>query len=432
MKISSTNYSINLAIIGAYPALSILFTVFGLRNMLDLWATIVTSVGVYTFGLLLRTKLIEYHPSFVSSVTPLFSFLTVSLAAPFLAIWKVKEVELFFGLTFFVNMFGSIPILWLLRKRGIITKLDRGEKEVLIGVWFVFILSAAILTSVCLAEFKHFIDLFVVISFGIVFGWFSPETLPGKIKPTILYVFYVFIIGSIYIVLETVNPSLSYPTLNFGGVWLISYIAGYAMLASRCLLETEKTHLKLIERTSNALWVANVIRLAEASKRSFIVNKIGWTKSIRYSLLFIKGRILFLRLLGPSDTEGTIAVTGAVVGGAVGAAIGNVLEKTLRESLIELEVDKPESLNEVSVDELIKMDKENFEIYYEDISKIEMKEPTTKLEKSFSSGMLFIEEKKTYKFNIAPNQRFEECVEIVRSIIAEKPMKINVYSMKKP
>ena len=144
--------------------------------------------------------------------------------------------------------------------------------------------------------------------------------------------------------------------------------------------------------------------MAEALKHSFKVSKAGWTGATLYSLLFLKNRVLFLKEDSQYKIKGTSTIVGNKVDGAVGAVIGSTLDKKIRETSRSRELDK-----------------ENLEIFYKDISKIEMRESTTKFGKSIITGVISIESNnKKRRFDIAPNQSFEECRKIVRTFLFEK------------
>ena len=154
-------------------------------------------------------------------------------------------------------------------------------------------------------------------------------------------------------------------------------------------------------------------------KGSFRVNKIKWTGlDIQYAILFLKDRMLFVKVGGQFADTGIGAVIGGVAGGGIGAGLGHVIEEKVRGSSFKKREDKIKSFEKMSIDELLKMDKKNFDIPYKDISKIEIKKgvgisgPRT--------GVLSIEGKKKEKFNIAINQKFEECEKIVKEALPDK------------
>jgi len=95
------------------------------------------------------------------------------------------------------------------------------------------------------------IDLIPVVLYGMVFGWLGPEVIPrvipGSLRAVVVATGYPFALVFLYWFLETINPSLSYPTLNAVNVILLSYIACYAMLVSRCTLTIKNVRTNNLE-----------------------------------------------------------------------------------------------------------------------------------------------------------------------------------------
>lgn len=95
-----------------------------------------------------------------------------------------------------------------------------------------------------LAQLNHLISILPITIYGVVFGWFGPEviarTIPGKSLPALLVGGLFFFILLLYGILETFNPALKYVTPDWGIVVLVSYIACYTMLVSRCVLEASE------------------------------------------------------------------------------------------------------------------------------------------------------------------------------------------------
>lgn len=179
-------------------------------------------------------------------------------------------------------------------------------------------------------------------------------------------------------------------------------------------------------------------------KGSIRVNKIALvSNNIPYAIIFLNDRMLFkktnspftqaqaytlfviviLTVLGASlgghfyDWIG--ALVGAAIGGGVGRGIGIMIEKNYRKSEKQQDI-QMEQLYRMSVDEILRMDKNNFEIPYDEIYAVKTEKNLFNLDKRPRIGVLTIEGKKKYKFDIAPNQNFEECQKLITSLLPDK------------
>jgi len=153
---------------------------------------------------------------------------------------------------------------------------------------------------------------------------------------------------------------------------------------------------------------------------SFRVNKIRWTGAdIQYAILFLKDRMVFAKVGGQFADFNIGGTVGGVVGGAVGAGVGSLIEKKLRKSPSDKRDEKIKSFSEMPADEIIKLDKNNFEIFYKDTSKIEIKNPFKGV-MGLGNWSLSIEGKRKEKFVIAPKQKVEECQKIVKKVLSDK------------
>lgn len=156
-------------------------------------------------------------------------------------------------------------------------------------------------------------------------------------------------------------------------------------------------------------------------KGSFRVNKVRMIQSnIQYAILFLEESMVFVKIGGQFADGGLAgAIAGGAVGGALGGVIGASIEQKLRKSTAQKKDDKIKSLSEMSVEELLRLDKNNFDLHYADIHRIEMKKSTLSLNGA-RSGVLIIDGKKKEKFDIAPNQNFNECENLITSLLADK------------
>ncbi len=156
-------------------------------------------------------------------------------------------------------------------------------------------------------------------------------------------------------------------------------------------------------------------------KGSFRVNKLRWAASnTQYSVLFLKDRMVFVKLGGQFADVGIGGVIGGVTFGGIGAGLGHELEEKLRGSSFKKRDEKIKSFSKYSVEELLQIDKKNFEVLYRDVSRIEIKKTLIGGLGGPRIGIFSIEGKKKEKFDIAPNQEFEGCQKTVKNILANK------------
>jgi hypothetical protein len=105
----------------------------------------------------------------------------------------------------------------------------------------------------------------------------------------------------------------------------------------------------------------------------------------------------------------------------VGAVVGYRAVQSAKETEEKIK-SLPDSLGDRSVDELLGMDKNNFQIAYSDISRMEMKKSALGMSLSGPMiGRLSIQVGgRKRKFEIAPRQGFEECRNVVASCLPDK------------
>ncbi len=159
---------------------------------------------------------------------------------------------------------------------------------------------------------------------------------------------------------------------------------------------------------------------------TFRVNKVNfWSANVQYMVLFLNDRLLFVKV-GGQFADGAVStgtVVGAVAGGAVGAVIGSIiggkLDKSKREKKILETASNINRFSEMSADELVSIDKANYEIPYKNISKIEIQKSAVGANGP-RTGTLSIQCAKKEKFDIAPNQDYKFCAETVKTLLADK------------
>jgi len=209
-----------LAFLAGYPALSILFVALGLGGLWGPWAVIAASGVFLSAGLLMCKPLLRW---LVSSKAP-YMFFWFAWMASFLAAPLAGGVFWYAGLGCLLGLFSLV----LLRKWNVLHRLKNRSTH----VWFVFILSAAVPTSLGLARLNHVISLFPIIAYGVFFGLLGPEVIPrvapGVLKPTLIVGASLFLIPLLYLFLGTISPALhQYPDPMVAV--LLSWIACYSI-----------------------------------------------------------------------------------------------------------------------------------------------------------------------------------------------------------
>lgn len=398
-ELERSSLPLKLTFFCGYPALSVLFVVLGLGDLWNLWAMIAAGGVFFLVGAITLRPILEY--STPNAFAPILFFIFAHIFTFYLYAGVLAGDFMYGGLGIILNILFSYSVIAILKKRDILEKLEaRAPRGVWVLYWFLLILSASVPTSLGLTRLHTMVNLLPVIVYGMVFGWFGPEVIPrvipGSGRPLLLFFSHMFLLIFFYWLFEIVNPALKYLTLDLVDVWVLSYVACLAMLVSRCTLEAKKFPAFHAERVRRTKKLAQMIKME--AKSSFMIHKTSGMETKRYSLLFLEDRMVFV-------------------------AIGSRLDEELRGSPIG---EKAEGFGEVSVGELVKMNEDAFEILYEDIQRIEMREATTNLvERAFRAGVLIIEGRKKHRFDIAPKLNFEECEEKVRSVLSGKPIKLN-------
>lgn len=120
----------------------------------------------------------------------------------------------------------------------------------------------------------------------------------------------------------------------------------------------------------------------------------------------------------------------------IAAKVGGQLKDMLGPVALREYAEKAEELKEVSIESVLKADKDNFEIPYTDITHIEVKKAGWK-DKLVSDmrtiGTITIKEKEEHKFQItrafivdpsSPTglkpQKLEDCIKVIRSVLSDK------------
>ncbi len=156
-------------------------------------------------------------------------------------------------------------------------------------------------------------------------------------------------------------------------------------------------------------------------KGSFRVNKVRAIQSnIQYAVLFLSDRMLFAKI-GGQFADGGLggAIAGGVVGGAIGGLLGSAIDQKMNKKSAEKNEKRVRNLAEMSADEVLHLDKNNFELLFGDITTIEMKKSAISLNGP-RTGVMSIEGLRKERLDIAPNQDFEECRRTVAMLLQSK------------
>jgi hypothetical protein len=137
-----------------------------------------------------------------------------------------------------------------------------------------------------------------------------------------------------------------------------------------------------------------------------ILGVIGHTESRGKGRLMRKYALVFFpKSVVAAKIGGILGTTLGFYFGQVGLAIYN---RRLGK--------KADELKDVSMDEILKADEDNFVMQYKDISKIEMKKGGI-----FSpTKITFSTKDKKYSFNLLKKETFNDCVELIKSVLPNK------------
>lgn len=144
----------------------------------------------------------------------------------------------------------------------------------------------------------------------------------------------------------------------------------------------------------------------EDIKAYILADKIfAWKPNIHYALFFTSNRLAVAKIGGQLKELASIVDLGMFA-------------------------KKAEELRDVSIESLLRADKDNFEIPYSEISKVEIRKAGWKDKLAASRlvpGIITIMGKEEHKFLIAQvtiegskyrTQKFEECVDLLRSVLS--------------
>jgi len=140
--------------------------------------------------------------------------------------------------------------------------------------------------------------------------------------------------------------------------------------------------------------------------------------NIQYLSIFYEDRVIFAKVGGQFSGGGVAGITGMVLGGVVGSLIGDEVDKRLQKRSEAKKGDVLGEIFEKDHEEILSMDKNNFEIRYYNITKVSMKKSGSIF--GSGTGTITFEGKRKEKFEIASNQIYEVCEEIVKTHLDDK------------
>jgi len=229
---------------GLYPILSFFFSILDLGRFWGSWSVIGVSVLFFSIGMSMWKLTDEPDlPSFSSTSAHYilffyawFGFIFYELILSGEWLYASLVILLDVAITYFV-VFGFLD------KRHLLKRLDTPfNKKLWEFLWFIFILSSAVPTTLGLTRLHSILSLLPIITYSIVFGWFGLETAPRIVPKTLgahilapaYFIFIVLLYGGI----ETANPALKYFTPDSGQVILLSLISVYVMFISRSMYKS--------------------------------------------------------------------------------------------------------------------------------------------------------------------------------------------------
>ena len=125
-----------------------------------------------------------------------------------------------------------------------------------------------------------------------------------------------------------------------------------------------------------------------------------------------KGRIMRKYALVFSPESLIAAKLGGVLGTTIGHSFGitglSIYNRTMSK--------KAGKLKDISTDEILKADNDNFMIPCRDITKVEMKKGGMLSPTKFT----FLTAGNKFTFNLLDKNKFEDCVELIKSILPDK------------
>jgi hypothetical protein len=231
-----------LALLGGYPALSVLLTLIGSMDLWMPWAMVVAASALLFAGLVMLKPM---HEALKSSSSGGNGLVLLLFAYSFFLLYASLStgVEWAYAGLAMVLLAVVPPYLYAKYMDEIIGKIQKNSARARLLIWFTVVLSTSVPTAFGLSKVSSVIDLIPVALYALIFGWFGleviPKIIPNTIRTLLLVLGYFLAIALLYGLIGTINPALA-SVLNGGNVILLSLIAGYAMLVSRLALGSSK------------------------------------------------------------------------------------------------------------------------------------------------------------------------------------------------
>ena len=155
------------------------------------------------------------------------------------------------------------------------------------------------------------------------------------------------------------------------------------------------------------------------------VTKVRWgSTNLQYFILFYEDRLLVLKV-GGQFKKGELGrillhISGHIVGGWVGATIANEISGiSMKRTSRNKSEENLSNIAQLSVDKLLGMDKHNFEMFYSDISHVEMNNSSIGINGA-RTGTLLLQGKRKEKFDLDATEKYNYCVHIVTTFLGDK------------
>ncbi len=149
-------------------------------------------------------------------------------------------------------------------------------------------------------------------------------------------------------------------------------------------------------------------------KGAFRVTKVKmFGGNVHYAALFLQDRIVFAKVGGQLSDPLFGALAGMAIGGGIGAVVG---QKIGQKKVTEKQEKRTDVAKKLSVAQILGADKNNFEVLYSDIEKVEIKKSSTGINGP-RTGVLALDK---HKFDITFDQKYEDCEKIVKSVLGKK------------
>lgn len=159
------------------------------------------------------------------------------------------------------------------------------------------------------------------------------------------------------------------------------------------------------------------------------VTKFIWKKlNIKYAILFLNDRLLFVKVGNEFDDPDFWAELGKPAGGATGSGLGRAVAGSalgaaggmIGNRLRRVTEDKVAMASEIPVEEMLKLDEKNFQVLYSDIASVKIRKDRVFAHFRDRIGTIEIKGKTNDKFDIESDENYKNCITTFESFLAGK------------